>query len=103
MTIAKEEIFGPVAAIVRVDTLDEAIETINKNPFGNSAAIFTSSGKLAREFRYRVQCGNIDVNIGVGNPYGFLPFQRNERFILRYVAWSRSRSHSVLHGKQSSY
>jgi malonate-semialdehyde dehydrogenase (acetylating)/methylmalonate-semialdehyde dehydrogenase len=74
MVIGKEEIFGPVACIMTAKTLDEAIEMIHNNPFGNSAAIFTSSGKLAREFRYRVKCGNIGINIGVVAPMAFFPF-----------------------------
>jgi malonate-semialdehyde dehydrogenase (acetylating)/methylmalonate-semialdehyde dehydrogenase len=74
MAIGKEEIFGPVASIMRVRSLDEAIETIHSNPFGNAASIFTSSGKLAREFQYRVQCGNIGINIGIVAPMAFFPF-----------------------------
>ncbi|RLC76611.1 MAG: methylmalonate-semialdehyde dehydrogenase (CoA acylating) [Chloroflexi bacterium] len=74
MTIAREEIFGPVACIMRVDSLDEAIEIIHSVPYGNAASIFTSSGKWAREFRYRVQCGNIGINIGIAAPMAFFPF-----------------------------
>jgi malonate-semialdehyde dehydrogenase (acetylating)/methylmalonate-semialdehyde dehydrogenase len=74
MTIAKEEIFGPVASIMKVRSLDEAIEMINKSSFGNAASIFTSNGKWAREFRYRVQCGNIGVNVGIVAPMAFFPF-----------------------------
>jgi len=74
MTIGKEEIFGPVASIMRARSLDEAIEMIHGNPFGNAASIFTSSGKLAREFQYRVQCGNIGINIGIVAPMAFFPF-----------------------------
>ena len=74
MTIGKEEIFGPVASIMTAKNLDDAIEMIHNNPFGNSAAIFTSNGKFAREFRYRVQCGNIGVNIGLVAPMAMFPF-----------------------------
>lgn len=74
MEIAKDEIFGPVASIIRAKNLDEAVEMIHASPFGNSAAIFTQSGKWARDFRYRVQCGNIGVNIGVVAPMAFFPF-----------------------------
>ena len=65
MTIAKEEIFGPVAAIVKADDLDDAIGIIEKSRFGHSAMIFTASGKTAREFEYSASCGNIGINIGV--------------------------------------
>ena len=74
MTIAREEIFGPVASIVRVKDLDEAIEMIHANPYGNATAIFTSSGGWAREFKYRVRCGNVGINIGIAAPMAFFPF-----------------------------
>jgi malonate-semialdehyde dehydrogenase (acetylating)/methylmalonate-semialdehyde dehydrogenase len=75
MTIARDEIFGPVASIIRADKLDEAIEMINtKSNYGNEACIFTSSGKNAREFRRKVKAGNIGVNIGIAAPMGFFPF-----------------------------
>jgi len=74
MTIGKEEIFGPVACIMRAKSLDEAIEMIHGNPYGNAASIFTSSGKWAREFQYDVRCGNIGINIGIVAPMAFFPF-----------------------------
>jgi len=74
MTIGREEIFGPVASIMRARSLDEAIEMIHGNSYGNAASIFTSSGKWARDFRYRVQCGNIGINIGIVAPMAFFPF-----------------------------
>ena len=74
MTIAKEEIFGPVMSVMRVSSLDEAIETINRSEYGNAASIFTNSGKSGRQFQYDVQCGNIGVNIGTAAPMAFFPF-----------------------------
>ncbi|MEX2598020.1 MAG: CoA-acylating methylmalonate-semialdehyde dehydrogenase, partial [Dehalococcoidia bacterium] len=74
MTIAREEIFGPVAAIMPVDSLDEAFGAIDALPFGNAASIFTSSGSVAREFRHRVRAGNIGINIGVAAPMAMFPF-----------------------------
>ncbi len=74
MTIAREEIFGPVASILRAKDLDHAIDMIHANPYGNSAAIYTSSGKAAQKFRHDVQCGNIGINIGVAAPMAFFPF-----------------------------
>ena len=65
MTIAQEEIFGPVASIVPVADFEESIDLINKSRFGHSAMLFTSSGRWAREFEYRVPCGNLGINIGV--------------------------------------
>jgi len=74
MVIAQEEIFGPVAAIMKAKDLDEAIEMIHGNPFGNAASIFTDSGRAARKFQYETQCGNIGVNIGIAAPMAFFPF-----------------------------
>jgi malonate-semialdehyde dehydrogenase (acetylating)/methylmalonate-semialdehyde dehydrogenase len=74
MTIAREEIFGPVASILRADDLDQAIEIVNNVPYGNQASIFTSSGKTAREFGYKVQTGNVGINIGIAAPMAFFPF-----------------------------
>jgi len=74
MAIANEEIFGPVAAIMKARSLDEGIEMIHANNFGNAATIFTDSGKWSREFQYRVECGNIGINIGLVAPMAFFPF-----------------------------
>jgi malonate-semialdehyde dehydrogenase (acetylating)/methylmalonate-semialdehyde dehydrogenase len=74
MSIAQDEIFGPVAMMMKARSLDEAIGMIHDNPFGNAASIFTGSGKWAREFQYRVECGNIGVNIGIAAPMAFFPF-----------------------------
>jgi malonate-semialdehyde dehydrogenase (acetylating)/methylmalonate-semialdehyde dehydrogenase len=74
MTIAQEEIFGPVPSIMRVANLDEARAIIDASPFGNAASIFTASGAAAREFKYRVKCGNIGINLGIAAPMAFFPF-----------------------------
>ena len=74
MTIAREEIFGPVASILRAADLDHAIELVNRLPYGNASSIFTASGKAAREFGYRVQTGNVGINIGIAAPMAFFPF-----------------------------
>ncbi|MEM2964948.1 MAG: aldehyde dehydrogenase family protein, partial [Candidatus Bathyarchaeia archaeon] len=74
MKIAKEEIFGPVASIIKVKSLSEAVEMINKSNYGNAACIFTSSGRSAREFRTQVKAGNIGINLGIPAPMAFFPF-----------------------------
>ncbi|MBI4187241.1 MAG: CoA-acylating methylmalonate-semialdehyde dehydrogenase [Chloroflexi bacterium] len=74
MAIATEEIFGPVACVLRVKNLDEAIEMVNSSNFGNASSIFTSSGKAAREFQYRVETGNVGINLGIVAPMAFFPF-----------------------------
>lgn len=74
MSVAKDEIFGPVLSIMHVPDFDAAVDAINKSRFGNAASLFTSSGKAAREFKYRVRAGNIGINIGVAAATASFPF-----------------------------
>jgi malonate-semialdehyde dehydrogenase (acetylating)/methylmalonate-semialdehyde dehydrogenase len=74
MTIAREEIFGPVLSVIRVKTLDDAISLVNSSRFGNATSIFTASGKAAREYSSKVEAGMVGVNIGVAAPMAFFPF-----------------------------
>ena len=74
MATMQEEVFGPVLNVVRMDDLDAAIDLANASPYGNGAAIFTRSGKAAREFRHRIQAGMVGINIGVPAPMAFFPF-----------------------------
>lgn len=74
MKVAKEEIFGPVVSYLRMETLDDAIDFIHSSPFGNAASIYTQSGKSARDFRYKVQCGNIGINVGIVAAMAYFPF-----------------------------
>ena len=74
MTIAREEVFGPVLNVMRMDDLDHAIELANKSSFGNGAAIFTNSGFAAREFRHRVKAGMVGINVGVPATMAMFPF-----------------------------
>jgi malonate-semialdehyde dehydrogenase (acetylating) / methylmalonate-semialdehyde dehydrogenase len=74
MSIYTDEIFGPVLCVVRVDTLDEAIDLINANPYANGTAIFTGSGQAARVFQRRVQVGMIGVNVPIPVPMSFYSF-----------------------------
>src|SRR5580658_3622027 len=74
MTVAREEIFGPVLNVMRFADLDAAIEVANRSPYGNGASIFTRSGKAAREFRHRVKAGMVGVNIGVPASMAWFPF-----------------------------
>jgi malonate-semialdehyde dehydrogenase (acetylating)/methylmalonate-semialdehyde dehydrogenase len=74
MEIARTEVFGPVLALMKADSFEDAVEMINKSTYGNAASIFTDSGREAREFKYRVNAGNIGVNIGVAAPSASFPF-----------------------------
>jgi malonate-semialdehyde dehydrogenase (acetylating)/methylmalonate-semialdehyde dehydrogenase len=74
MTIAQEEVFGPVLGIIRVPDLDAALAVMDGIRFGNAATIYTSNGGAAREFKYRVRAGNVGINIGVVAPVATFPF-----------------------------
>jgi len=64
----RDEIFGPVLSVLRVDTLDQAIAIENASPFGNAASLFTGSGAAAAHFEQRVRAGMVGINIGVPVP-----------------------------------
>ncbi|WP_150461565.1 CoA-acylating methylmalonate-semialdehyde dehydrogenase [Nesterenkonia ebinurensis] len=68
MSAYQEEIFGPVLAVVRVDSLEDAIRVINSNPYGNGTAIFTGSGNVARTFKRGVTVGMVGVNVPIPVP-----------------------------------
>jgi malonate-semialdehyde dehydrogenase (acetylating) / methylmalonate-semialdehyde dehydrogenase len=74
MTLAREEVFGPVLNVMRMDDLDAAIGQANKSAFGNGAAIFTNNGRAAREFTMRVKAGMVGVNVGVPATMAMFPF-----------------------------
>ena len=73
-TIATTEIFGPALGLMHVNSLEDAIDLINKGKYGNQASLFTSSGSAARKFRYEVEAGNVGINIGVAAPIAYFPF-----------------------------
>jgi malonate-semialdehyde dehydrogenase (acetylating)/methylmalonate-semialdehyde dehydrogenase len=74
MSVYTDEIFGPVLSVVRVPTLDAAIDLINENNYANGTAIFTTSGYAAREFQRRVRVGMIGVNVPIPVPLAFYSF-----------------------------
>jgi malonate-semialdehyde dehydrogenase (acetylating) / methylmalonate-semialdehyde dehydrogenase len=74
MTLAREEVFGPVLNVMRMDDLDRAIAQANASAFGNGAAIFTNSGAAAREFKHRVKAGMVGINVGVPATMAMFPF-----------------------------
>jgi malonate-semialdehyde dehydrogenase (acetylating)/methylmalonate-semialdehyde dehydrogenase len=74
MRIYKEEIFGPVLTMTRVDTFDDAINLINDHEYGNGTAIFTRDGDAAREFTNRIEVGMVGVNVPIPVPLAFHSF-----------------------------
>ena len=74
MSIYSEEIFGPVLAVIRVDTFDAALDLINANPYGNGTAIFTNDGGAARRFQNEVEVGMIGINVPVPVPMAYYSF-----------------------------
>ena len=74
MRVAKDEIFGPVLSVMHVNTLDEAIDLVNRDPRGNGTSIFTENGAAVREFSRRIEVGMVGVNIGVAASPAYFPF-----------------------------
>jgi malonate-semialdehyde dehydrogenase (acetylating)/methylmalonate-semialdehyde dehydrogenase len=72
--LGTEEVFGPVAGLSRVDSVDTAVAQMHASRYGNACSIFTTSGRSARDFRYRAGISMIGVNIGVAAPMAFFPF-----------------------------
>jgi malonate-semialdehyde dehydrogenase (acetylating)/methylmalonate-semialdehyde dehydrogenase len=74
MTIARDEIFGPVLCLVRADSLDQAIDITRKHPLANAGSIFTTSGGSARQFQTEIEASMAGVNVGVAAPMSFFGF-----------------------------
>src|SRR5579884_125167 len=74
MSIYRDEIFGPVLVNVRVDTLEDALNLLRANPYGNGTAIFTRSGAAARRFQSEVDAGMVGINVPIPVPVGYYSF-----------------------------
>ncbi len=74
MEIYRTEIFGPVLLVLTVPTLDEAIELVNRNPFGNGVGLFTQSGAAARKFQSEIDVGQVGINIPIPVPVPYFSF-----------------------------
>lgn len=81
MRCYREEIFGPVLVCLNVETLDEAIELINDNDYGNGVAIFTSSGAAAGKFQKEIQPGQVGINVPIPVPLPMFSFTGNKKSI----------------------
>jgi malonate-semialdehyde dehydrogenase (acetylating)/methylmalonate-semialdehyde dehydrogenase len=74
MQVYRDEIFGPVLSVLRVDHLDQAIDLVNENPYGNGTAIFTRDGGAARRFRREVEVGMVGINVAIPVPMAYYSF-----------------------------
>jgi len=74
MAIYREEIFGPVLTVVRVDTYDDAVELVNTNAFGNGVALFTRDGGAARRFQFEIEAGMVGINVPIPVPMAYFSF-----------------------------
>ena len=74
MTVYRDEIFGPVLGVVRVQTYDEGLDLINTNPFANGTAIFTRDGGAARRFQFDVEVGMVGINVPIPVPVSYYSF-----------------------------
>ena len=74
MACYRDEIFGPVLSVVRVDTYDEAVELVHTNPYGNGTAIFTRDGGAARRFQFDIDVGMVGINVPVPVPVSYYSF-----------------------------
>ena len=83
---ARKRSSGRWPSIIRVKDLDEAIKLTNASPFGNAASIYTTSGRSARNFWYKVQAGNIGVNLGIAAAMAYFPFAGQKDSLLRHDA-----------------
>ena len=74
MSIYTDEIFGPVLSTVRMEHFDEAIDLINRNPYGNGTAVFTNDGGAARKFQTEIEVGMVGINVPIPVPLSFYSF-----------------------------
>src|ERR1041385_2710956 len=74
MDVYKDEIFGPVLGVTRVETYDEAVRLVNENPYGNGVALFTRDGGVARQFQFDVSAGMVGVNVPIPVPVAYYSF-----------------------------
>ena len=74
MSIYRDEIFGPVLSVVRVETFEDAVRLVNDNPYGNGTAVYTGDGLAAREYQRRVHVGMVGINVPIPVPMAYYSF-----------------------------
>ena len=103
MRIYKEEIFGPVLGVVRVNNFETALELINEHEYGNGTSIFTRDGDTARDFVHRVQAGMVGVNVPIPVPMAFHSFGGWKRSLFGDHCDLRPRRSPLLHAPQDHH
>ena len=99
----RDEIFGPVLGVTRVDTYDEAIQLVNDNPYGNGTAIFTRDGGVARQFQFDVQAGMVGINVPIPVPVAYYSFGGWKSSPLRRPPHLRARGDRLLHAHEGRH
>ena len=74
MDAYRDEIFGPVLSVVRAETYDQAVDLVNRNPYGNGVALFTRDGGAARQFIFEVEVGMVGINVPIPVPVAYYSF-----------------------------
>ena len=103
MDAYRDEIFGPVLGVTRVETYDDAVRMVNENPYGNGVAIFTRDGGAARRFQFEVEAGMVGVNVPIPVPGRLLLVRRVEGVVVRRQPHVRARGRAVLHAGQGRH
>ena len=81
-SLYREELFGPILTVLKASSLDEAIDLINKNEYGNGASIFTTNGSFARKFQHECESGQIGINVPIPVPLPHFSFTGNKSSIM---------------------
>ena len=103
MKVYDDEIFGPVLAVVRADTYDEALRLVNDNPYGNGCAIFTRDGGAARRFEFDVVCGMVGVNVPIPVPVAYYSFGGWKSSLFGDTAIYGPAGHRLLHAHEGRH
>ena len=99
----RNEIFGPVLEVMRVDTYADAVKLVNDNPYGNGTAIFTRDGGAARQFQFEVEAGMVGINVPIPVPVAYYSFGGWKALAVRRPPHVRPRGHPVLHPRQGRH
>ena len=100
MDAYKDEIFGPVLSVTRLETYDQAVDLVNRSPYGNGVALFTRDGGAARQFVFEVEAGMVGINVPIPVPVAYYSFGGWEALPVRRRAHVRPRGLPLLHARK---